>query len=86
MDVDGAGDPLMRKGNSGFYVLAEKTSLSQERAIPAATLTASSAMAGLMPISTSFPAISRRDWFSTAWLPGRDEDQFAVSFSHGPHG
>lgn len=24
VDVDGLGDPLMRKGNSGFYVLAEK--------------------------------------------------------------
>ena len=35
-------------------------------------------MAGPMPISTSFPAISRQGWSSVA---GRSEDQFAVSYS-----
>lgn len=80
MDVDGAGDPLMRKGNSGFYVLAERTLYRKKQNV-------SSHVDGFIRYGRANPDFNQlSSYFQTGlvfsgMLAGRSEDQFAVSYS-----
>jgi porin len=80
VDVDGAGDPLLRKGNSGFYVLAEK-SLYQGMRNPG------SHVDGFIRYGRAKDDFNQfSDYFQTGlvfngMVSGRDEDQFALSFA-----
>jgi porin len=80
LDVDGAGDPLMRKGNSGFYVLAERTLYRKNQDV-------SSHVDGFIRYGRAnadfnqFSSYFQTGLVFTGMVPGRGEDQFAVSFS-----
>jgi porin len=79
VDVDATGNPLMRKGNSGFYVLAERTLYRNRQ-------DAGSHVDGFIRYGRANPDFNQlADYFQTGlvftgMIPGRD-DQFAVSFS-----
>lgn len=79
VELDGAGDPLMRKRNSGFYVLAEK--ILYIGADPGSHadgfIRYGRANADINPLSSYF----QTGLVFTKMVPGREEDQFAVSFS-----
>lgn len=79
VDVDDAGDPVMRKGDSGFYMLAEKILYLGER--PGSHVDGfvryGRANADVHPISSYF----QTGLVFTGMLPRREEDQFALSFS-----
>jgi len=80
VEVDGAGDPLMRKGNSGFYVLAERTLYLGKRNPGSHTdgfIRYGRANADFNQFSSYFQA----GLVFNGMVPGRDEDQFALSFS-----
>jgi porin len=79
VEVDGAGDPLLRNGNSGFYVLAEKN-LYQGTRNPV------SHVDGFIRYGRAKDDFNQfSDYFQTGlvfngMVSGRDEDQFALSF------
>lgn len=80
VDVDGAGDPLLRKGNSGFYVLAEK-------GLYQGTRNPGSHVDGFIRYGRAKDDFNQfSDYFQTGlvfngMVSGRDEDQFALSFA-----
>lgn len=80
VDVDGAGDPLLRKGNSGFYVLAEKSFYQGMR-------NPGSHVDGFIRYGRAKDDFNQfSDYFQTGlvfngMVSGRDEDQFALSFA-----
>ncbi|MBS1132851.1 MAG: porin, partial [Proteobacteria bacterium] len=80
VEVDGAGDPLMHKGNSGFYVLAEKMLYSGKRNPDSHAdgfLRYGRANADFNQFSSYF----QTGIVFSGMVSGRDEDQFALSFS-----
>lgn len=79
VDVDGNGDPVMRGGDSGFYVLAEKVLYLGTR--PGSHVDGfiryGRANADVHPISSYF----QTGIVFTKMVPGREDDQFALSYS-----
>jgi len=80
VEVDGGGDALMRKGNQGFYVLAERTLYRGTRNPDGHAdgfIRYGRANADFNQLSSYFQA----GLVFTGMVAGRSEDQFAVSFS-----
>jgi porin len=80
VEVDGENDPLMCKGNSGFYVLAERMLYLGKRNPGSHTdgfIRYGRANADFNQFSSYFQA----GLVFNGVVPGRDEDQFALSFS-----
>lgn len=80
VDVDGAGDPLMRKGNSGFYLLAEKTLYVGKRN-PASHADGFVRYGRANSDFNQFASYFQTGLVFTGMIAGRDEDQFALAFS-----
>ena len=84
-EVDVAGDPMMRKGNSGFYVLGEQMLYRGER-IPdshaCGFIRYGKANADFNPLSSYF----QTGLVFTGMIPGRIEDQFALAYSRAHTG
>ncbi|MCD6707371.1 MAG: carbohydrate porin [Thiobacillus sp.] len=80
VDVDGTGDPLMRKGNKGFYVLAERT-------LHRGTRNPDSHADGFIRYGRAnadfnqFSSYFQTGLVLSGMVAGRGEDQFAVSYS-----
>lgn len=80
VEVDGAGDPLMKKGNSGFYVLAEKI-------LYVGTSTPGSHADGFIRYGRAnadfnqFESYFQTGLVFTGMVPGRSQDQFALAYS-----
>jgi porin len=80
VEVDAAGDPLMSKGNSGFYVLAEKI-------LHVGTSNPGSHTDGFIRYGRAnadfnqFESYFQTGLVFTGMVPGRSEDQFALSYS-----
>ncbi|MFZ3174308.1 MAG: carbohydrate porin [Thiobacillus sp.] len=78
--VDGVGDPLMRKGNRGFYVLAERT-------LHRGTRNPDSHAEGFIRYGRAnadfnqFSSYFQTGLVFSGMIAGRSEDQFAVSYS-----
>ena len=78
--IDGVGDPLMRKGNSGFYVLAERT-------LYHGTRNPDSHVDGFIRYGRAnadfnqFSSYFQTGLVFSSMVPGRGEDLFAVSYS-----
>ena len=80
VEVDGAGDPLMRTSNSGFYALAEKIlfiGASNTGSHIDGFMRYGRANADINPLSSYF----QTGLVFTKMIPGRDDDQFAFSYS-----
>lgn len=80
VEVDGGGDPLMRKGNSGFYVLAERTLYRKKQDIGKHVdgfIRYGRANADFNQFSSYF----QTGLVFTGMVPGRGDDQFAFSYS-----
>jgi porin len=79
VDVDDNGDPVMRAGDSGFYILAEKILFRGAR--PGSHVDGfiryGRANADVHPISTYL----QTGLVFTKMIPGREDDQFAISYS-----
>lgn len=78
--VDAGGDPLMRKGNEGFYVLAERTLYHGTRNPDSHAdgfIRYGRANADFNPLSSYF----QTGLVFSGMVPGREDDQFALSFS-----
>jgi len=80
VDVDGAGDPLMSKGNSGFYVLAEKI-LYVGTANPGSHTDGFLRYGRANADFNQFESYFQTGLVFTGMIPGRSEDQFALSYS-----
>jgi porin len=79
VDVDEVGDPLMRKGNKGFYVLAERTLYRGTRNPDSHTdgfIRYGRANADFNQFSSYF----QTGLVFSGMVAGRSEDQFAVSY------
>lgn len=80
VDIDGVGDPLMRKGNRGFYVLAERT-------LHRGTRNPDSHADGFIRYGRAnadfnqFSSYFQTGLVFSGMVAGRSEDQFAVSYS-----
>ena len=80
VDVDAGGDPLMRKGNRGFYVLAERT-------LHRGTRNPDSHADGFIRYGRAnadfnqFSSYFQTGLVFSGMVAGRSEDQFAVSYS-----
>ncbi len=79
VELDGAGNPLMRKGNNGFYVLAEKILYigTDPGSHVDGFIRYGRANADINQLSSYF----QTGLVFTKMVPGRDDDQFAVAFS-----
>lgn len=80
VDVDGAGDPLMRKGNSGFYVLAERT-LYRKKADIGSHVDGFIRYGRANADFNQFASYVQTGLVFSGMVPGRADDQFALSFS-----
>jgi porin len=80
VEVDGAGDPLMRKGNSGFYVLAEKMLYLGKRK-PGSHTDGFIRYGRANSDFNQFSSYFQTGLVFSGMVSGRDEDQFALSFS-----
>ena len=84
-EVDVAGDPMMRKGNSGFYVLGEQMLYRGKRIPDSHTygfIRYGKANADFNPLSSYF----QTGLVFTGMIPGRIEDQFALAYSRAHTG
>lgn len=80
VEVDGAGDPLMNKGNSGFYVLAEKI-LHVGSSNPGSHIDGFIRYGRANADFNQFESYFQTGLVFTGMVPGRSEDQFALSYS-----
>jgi porin len=78
--VDGAGEPLMRKGNEGFYVLAERT-LYRGARNPDSHADGFIRYGRAAEDFNQFSSYFQTGIVFSGMVPGRDDDQFALSFS-----
>jgi porin len=80
VEVDGGGDPLMRKGNEGFYVLAEHM-LYRGKLNPDSHADGFIRYGRAAEDFNQFSSYFQTGIVFSGMVPGRDEDQFALSFS-----
>lgn len=80
VDVDGVDDPLMRKGNRGFYVLAERT-LHRRTRNPDSHADGFIRYGRANADFNQFSSYFQTGLVFSGMVPGRSEDQFAVSYS-----
>lgn len=80
VDVDGMGDPLMRKGNRGFYVLAERT-LHRGARNPDSHVDGFIRYGRANADFNQFSSYFQTGLVFSGMLAGRSEDQLAVSYS-----
>jgi porin len=80
VEVDGGSDPLMHKGNEGFYVLAEHM-LYRGKRNPDSHADGFIRYGRAAEDFNQFSSYFQTGIVFTGMVPGRDEDQFALSFS-----
>jgi len=80
VDVDGGGDPLMRKGNQGVYVLAERA-LYRGKQNPERHVDGFIRYGQANADFNQFSSYFQTGLVFNGMVPGRDDDQFALSFS-----
>ena len=80
VEVDGGGDPLMGKGNEGFYVLAERT-LYRGKQNPDSHVDGFIRYGRAAEDFNQFSSYCQAGIVFSGMVPGRDEDQFALSYS-----
>lgn len=80
VEVDGGGDPLMRKGNQGVYALAERA-LYRGKQNPESHVDGFIRYGQANADFNQFSSYFQTGLVFNGMVPGRDEDQFALSFS-----
>lgn len=80
VEVDGGGSPSMGKGNEGFYVLAERT-LYRGKRNPDSHADGFIRYGRANADFNQFSSYFQTGIVFSGMVPGRDEDQFALSFS-----
>lgn len=80
VDVDGVGDPLMRKGNNGFYVLLEKM-LFHGKQNPGGHIDGFIRYGRANSDFNQFSSYFQTGVVFTGMVRGREEDQFAFAYS-----